>query len=133
MCFDGFKFYVLGWYSDKTAVVDPSTGGPWTGTLTAFVDYNRDAATTVLIKVGTSHLLFNRKKGMNDGTQEKANLVTITNGTEARSQSWNIGGLGAGQQITVDAVVIEVCNMGATQDTDYAVVSIYTTSQGSGC
>jgi hypothetical protein len=101
--------------------------------ITAFVDYDSDAATTVLIKVGPAHLLFNKKKGMNAGTGEKGNLVTVTYGKKARNQSWNVGGLGKGQTTTVDGAAIEVCSMGQTQDTDYAEVSIYTTSQGSGC
>jgi hypothetical protein len=133
MCFDGFKLYILGWYSDKTAIVDPSAGGRWNGILTAFVDYDSNAATTVLIKVGPAHLLFNKKKGMNAGTGEKGDLVTVSYGQEARSQSWILGGLGAGQTLTVEGAVIEVCSMGKTQGTDYAEVSIYTTSQGSGC
>jgi hypothetical protein len=133
MCFDGFKSYILGWYSDKTAIVDPWTNGRWTGKLTAFVDYGSDAATTVLIKVGPNHLLFNKKKGMNAGTGEQGDQVTVTNGNEAGSLSLNVGGLGPGQTTTADEVVIEVCSMGQTQDTDYAEVSIYTTSQGSGC
>jgi uncharacterized protein YjlB len=133
MCFDGFKSYVLGWYSDKTAIVNPSTNGRWTGKLTAFVDYASDAATTVLIKVGQAHLLFNRQKGMNSGTREKGDQVTVTNGNKAGRQSWNVGGLGKGQTATVDGVVIEVCSMGQTQDTDFAEVSIYIPSQGSGC
>jgi hypothetical protein len=133
MCFDGFKSYILGWYSSKTVVVDPSTSGPWLGTLSAFVDYNSSVAEIVLIKVGTSHLLYNAKKGINAGTKEKANLVTVTEGTEASKQSWNIGGLGAGQQITVGKVAIEVCTVGTTQGTGYAEVSIFTTSQESLC
>jgi hypothetical protein len=132
MCFDGFKSYILGWYSDKTAIVD-TDDGRWTGTLTAFVDYDSDDATTVLVKVGPAHLLLNKKKGMNAGTREKEDLVTVSYGQEAKKQSWILGGLGAGQTLTVEGAVIEVCSMGKTKDTDYAEVSIYTTSQGSGC
>lgn len=131
MCFDGFKSYILGWYSDKTAIIDPWNDGPWTGELAALVDYQNDVSTTVLIKFGTAHVLFNRAKGMNAGTQEKENLVTVTEGTNAGSPSFSLAGLTEGDTLDVNGAVIEVCEISISQGAvDYAKVSIYTDSSG---
>ena len=131
MCFNGYKSYVMGWYSDKTVTIDPWNDGPWTGELAALVDYQNDASTTVLIKFGTAHVLFNRAKGMNAGTQEKRNQVTVTKGTKPGEQSYSLAGLSEGDTFDVNGAVIEVCEISISQGpVDYARVSIYTDSSG---
>jgi hypothetical protein len=78
--------------------VDPSS--PRTIRLATFVDYPR--ATTsepVVINVmGTYFLQYNRAKGMNAETKERANAVTVTENTPSKSLS--VAGLGQGGSFT---------------------------------
>jgi len=78
-CFNGFKNYQLGWYSDRTVTVDPSQ--PHRFSLAAFVDYDDSTSVDkhpVLLKVGDYFIQYNRAKAFNSETEEAQDMVTIT-------------------------------------------------------
>ena len=93
--------------------------------LVTFVDYKKDLEPNdvVLIKVGPYYLQYNRAKGMNVDTGLFADQVSITHAKDAQSDSTSIGGLGAGQLVSLPKfrntgydLVIEVCQFGTTGD-----------------
>lgn len=98
-CFNGYKHYQLQWYADRLLTInDPTT--PTKLNLTAFVDYkNSNAQQKTLVAVGNQlYLQYNRAKGMNVGTTEKPDAVTVTD--MGGSNSLLYAGLTAGQQYT---------------------------------
>lgn len=133
MCFNAFKNYKFGWYITKTAEVDPGMG-TWTGELASFVDFQHAAVSTVLVKTGELYAQFNRMDGMNSGTREKGDTVTLTWGMEANQKSYNKAGLSEGEVFSEDGISIEVCKIAIDEgEYDYSIVSIYDSSQPSGC
>jgi hypothetical protein len=77
VCFNGKKNWQAGWFSDRAIEVDPADG-IYRGKLATFVDYPLTSPSeNVVIKVGDLYLQYNRAKGMNFQTREKANQVTI--------------------------------------------------------
>ena len=83
MCFNAAKSWQTGWYNSKRVVVSPSTEDCWEGNLYGIADYGNPLAETVLIKLDASSsaqsffIAYNRAVGMNSGTREAANQVTI--------------------------------------------------------
>lgn len=83
MCFNAAKSWQTGWYTDKHEVVSPSIEGCWEGNLYGIADYGNSLAKTVLIKLDASNsarsffIAYNRAVGINSGTREAANQVTI--------------------------------------------------------
>ena len=83
MCFNNAKIWQLGWYSDRRAIVTPLTlTAEWSGQLVGFSEYGSSAITqTVVLKVEGDeedyYVGFNRKSGINSGTVEGGNQVTI--------------------------------------------------------
>lgn len=80
MCFNAAKSWQLGWYKDKGIAINSSGSTPcFDGILHGIADY--PIATTVLLKVQTEsndyYINFNAKKGINRGTQEAGNMVTV--------------------------------------------------------
>ena len=51
MCFNGAKSWQAGWYTSKSTVVNPSTGGCFEGNLFGIADFGNAASSTVLLKV----------------------------------------------------------------------------------
>jgi hypothetical protein len=102
--------------------------------LATFVDYSRTASDEpVIISImGVYFLQYNRAKGMNADTNEKANLVTVTE--NARSKSLSVAGLARGGRFTRSNfngtgrnLVVAVCdrrNGGGTNGADIVVISI---------
>lgn len=81
-CFNGAKLHKLGWYSDKTELVEPLSDGVWTRRINGIVDYKSAATKTVLVRMGTTtssdyFMLFNRKAGFNSDTKEGGDRVRI--------------------------------------------------------
>jgi hypothetical protein len=76
--FNGANNWQLGWYSDRTISVNPSSGGQLV-TLATFVDYNKsNTQNPVLIQVGTdTYLQYNRAKGFNYQTEQHVDQVTV--------------------------------------------------------
>lgn len=83
MCFNGAKSWQTGWYASKSTVVNPSTGGCFEGNLFGIADFGNAASSTVLLKINDLsstdyYVAFNRQTGINSGTQEAGNQVTVT-------------------------------------------------------
>lgn len=80
MCFNNAKNWQLGWYSDKHATASPLTTS-WTGDLVGISDYLAAGSNTVVLKVvggaDDYYVGYNRRSGINSGTVEGGNQVTI--------------------------------------------------------
>ena len=79
-CFNAAKSYQTGWYKDKSITINFSGNIPcFDGVLHGIADY--PIANTVLLKVQTTdsdyYINYNAKKGINQGTQEAGNMVTV--------------------------------------------------------
>lgn len=93
-CFNGNKNYYLGWYSDRTAIVDESKA--WGGRLFAFVDYNNTPSDGhVLIKYGKLYIQWNRAKSFNYETRAYRNYVTIVHNVASNARSHMVGSVSA--------------------------------------
>lgn len=134
-CFNGYNNFRLGWYSDRTMKVDPSTS-PRVYKLATFVDYDKtNSKEPVLINVGDEYFLqYNRAKAFNSGTEEKQNLLTVTTDTANTSGSTNLGGFRSGEtfnkvsnyQSSRKRLVVKVCDQisGNGSSPDALMVSI---------
>ena len=86
MCFNGAKSWQTRWYTDKETKVGASTGNDaacFEGQLHGIANYDDASASMVLIKIegnsGNDHYIaYNRKDGINSGTVEGGNTVTVT-------------------------------------------------------
>ena len=104
MCFNGAKSWQTGWYAPKSTVVNPSTGGCFEGNLFGIADFGNAASSTVLLKINDLsstdyYVAFNRQIGINSGTGEAGNQVTVTRqGAEGTgyAESELVAKLGAG-------------------------------------
>lgn len=142
-CFNGHKNYLLGWYSDRTLEVMPSSL-PWTGNLVTFVDYDKTLSDEpVLIRVEDFFLQYNRAKSFNFQTEQDLDEVTITQGLNASSMSTAVGSLSmSNKTFTIEnyqgsnTLIIEACAQQSISENDHADlyrVSIYLATQSSGC
>ena len=103
MCFNAAKSWQSKWYTSKSIVIDPSAGNCYTGNLYGIADYGNSASSVVLLKIDDAsdtdfYVTFNRQIGINSGTQEAGNLVTVVRaGGEGNSyaESELLGKLGA--------------------------------------
>lgn len=95
MCFNAAKSWQTGWYDDKKVTITPTaTNGDecFEGTLHGVASYN--AASTVLVKIddpsgSTSHFVnFNGRTGINSGTVEAGNQVTVTRTSSGEGNSY---------------------------------------------
>ena len=86
MCFNAAKSWRTGWYADKTYKVEPTAND---GTecfeqdLYGIADFDNENAKYVLVKINDSsstdhYVTFNSRKGINSGTEEAGNQVTVT-------------------------------------------------------
>ncbi len=83
MCFNAAKSAQLGWYQNKT--LELGLGASWAGLLTSVADhaYINNTELTLLKIPGANndeaiYLTLNAQKGINIGTQEAQNQVTVT-------------------------------------------------------
>ncbi len=81
MCFNGAKSWQTGWYTSKSKVISP--GEVFISKLYGIVDYNNTALSFVLFKINDAsatdlYVTYNCQSGINLGTQEGGNQVTIT-------------------------------------------------------
>jgi hypothetical protein len=81
MCFNGAKSWQTGWYAEKSRIV--KAGDCFEEILHGIADYNNTDSSLVLVKLnGPSaddmYITYNRKSGVNNGTREAGNLVTVT-------------------------------------------------------
>ena len=139
MCFNNAKNWQLGWYTDRRAIVTPLVSSSWTGNLVGVAQYSStlDGQFVILKVEGGSldyYVGFNRATGINSGTVEARNQVTIqsralgtgyatstlvaklsADGTYSIS---NFGGSG-------DEVVIKVVSIDIASLTGFATVQVY--------
>jgi len=133
MCFNAAKSWQTGWFDNKR--VNMNIGGTgatdncFDGEITGQSDYNVNTNQIMLVKMNRSagrdlFLMYNKKTGINSGTVEGGNLVTIVEadgeGT-TYGESWLVAKLGAGQIYTASNylgagkdLVITVLSIGAT-------------------
>jgi hypothetical protein len=103
MCFNTAKSWQLGWYSDKRKTINVLSQGSFTGSLVGIDDYasaGDNEYVTIKIENGQVDLFigFNRKTGINSGTQEASNKVTVQsqNGDGGYGKSKLLAELGSG-------------------------------------
>jgi hypothetical protein len=143
-CLNGHKFALSGWMDDRKKVVNLSTGDNqgYVGRLVAFVDKEADGLVdkdTTLLEINTGaalqnvFVLYNRKKGFNDGVREKGDMVTVVQQSSTREiESEMVGGLNSGETVTIPGtrIVVEVCGLESEDNFDFAKVSVYDMSRG---
>jgi hypothetical protein len=105
MCFNPAKSWQLGWYSDKRTTVNQLNDGAFATTLVGIDDYQSAGNTFVNVKVenGITDLFigFNRQKGINSGTKEAANKVTIQTQGSGFSPSSLVAELAENEEYTI--------------------------------
>jgi hypothetical protein len=140
MCFNAAKSSDLGWYDDRRLELEPITEGPNLVKLVGLSDY---ASTleghVVILKIelaGTTdlYLTYNRATGVNSGTKEFQNEVTVVQGgmPQTRSRSTNLAGLAAGEiysaanfESSGSSLIIKFCVLVSEPELDYAYVTVY--------
>ena len=95
-CFNGLKHHQFGWYAENELRVDPTAldDGPQLVHLAAFADIHHTTETVLINVADTYFVQYNFAKGMNIGTGEKKNQVTVTVQTSQGSDL--VGALSAG-------------------------------------
>jgi hypothetical protein len=83
MCFNGAKTYQLGWYSQYHVNLPSSGSFNWNGYLVGFAEKSSASSSDkMIVRIVTStadtYVHFNRKIGMNSGTQEGGDQVLVT-------------------------------------------------------
>jgi Gametolysin peptidase M11 len=116
-CFNGFDNWKLGWYKNRALRLNPIEDGPLIIHLAAFVDYKL-ASTDELVLVNLSDVLvlqYNRAKGFNGDTEEKRDMVTITE--RAGTGTTGLAGLAVGDAFEIAdyegsgmTLVVAVCS-----------------------
>lgn len=106
MCFNNAKNWQLGWYTDRQEVVTPLTAN-WNGLLVGLANYGTSLVSDrVVVKVQGGakdyYVGYNHQTGINSGTQEKQNRVTIQSRTGTGfGRSALEAGLSAGQEFVI--------------------------------
>ena len=97
MCFNGAKFWQLGWYPNHRISLNPARDGPWRGSLVGFVDVAsvpaNDPNTVVLVQVADLYLLQNRKISFNSDSVGHGNQVTVARAPSLSGKSDLLEGL----------------------------------------
>lgn len=135
MCFNGAKSWYLGWYSDRHVAINPRNG-PWNGKLVGIDDYLNEQTSrnehTVVAKIGTLFVMYNRKEGVNSQVAGDGDTVTIVEQAGPKQQSWKRAALTEGSTPfrernwggTNKNLVIQVCER-TSGAPDYAKVLVY--------
>jgi hypothetical protein len=138
-CLNGHKFALSGWMDERKKVVSTSSTdrGGYVGRLVAFVDMKVNelwSNDNTLLEINTgggkpnAFVIYNRRKSFNDGTREKGDQVTVVQqSATADNESEMLGGLVAGQSITIPgtSIVVKVCALDSETTFDFAKVSVY--------
>jgi hypothetical protein len=133
--FNAQNHWDLGWYEDRSVSVDP-IAAPQLLKIAAFVDYDKtQQGEYVIAEVGGSlYMQYNRAKGFNRDTEEKADMLTISTkmdgggtdlvaGLDLDSNTYLVAGFQGSDQ----DILIEVCNVGVgngVDQPDYMIVSV---------
>eukprot|EP00979_Chaetoceros_neogracilis_P016453 scaffold8034_cov133-Chaetoceros_neogracile.AAC.1 len=92
----------LGWYDDKSAVIDLVQNEEFDGNVIGVNDYSiSNSSYTLFVEIknpsGRSYFLtYNRAEGMNAGTQEAGNKIVVVEGAP-NEQSWKLAEIGPGE------------------------------------
>ena len=146
MCFNPAKSWQLGWYSDRHTTIT-SSSGPSAIKLASLDDYGETtSAHTAVVKIeaGTTDYLlgFNKAEGMNSGTLEAANQVTVTTQSGGGSSS-RVGAISNGGTYRIrsyarvgkgkaKSLIVEVCEF-VPGSPDYAQISVHLETDSSTC
>lgn len=134
-CFNPAKSWQLGWYSSQTLELDPLTDGPFAGTLVGVSDFEDVTSTRyVVLKIESGdrdlYVGYNRRKGINRGTQQGIDKILVVEQGEGYSQSYKLRQLSLGETFTVSNfrstdqnLVIRFTSV--SEDLDEAQVEIY--------
>jgi len=116
MCFNGAKSWQAGWYRDKSITINSSSANTcFDGTLHGVADY--PVATTVILRVQTGsgydyYISFNSRRGINSGTQDVADQVTVTRrprgGRNSYAESELVAKLSSGQSYNLAGYSVKV-------------------------
>lgn len=135
-CFNAAKSWQSRWYDSKRTTVDLFAGDCFEGKLYGIADFGDTASSIVLLKITGStdadfYVTFNRQSGINSGTGEAENLVTVvtTEGEGADPpRSFLLAKLGTGAtwRRVVDgrAIVVDVLSINTRASPVYAEVRI---------
>jgi hypothetical protein len=143
MCFNAAKSWQTQWYGSKSTTVDPSAGTCYEGKLYGIADFSNAASTVVLAKIDDASatdyfVTFNRQTGVNSGTQEAGNQVTVTTtGNEGLSyaESSLLAKLGAGGSWsgTIDGKTMKVVVLSITTSSSPAYATVRISENGNSC
>jgi hypothetical protein len=154
MCFNGAKHWFLGWYEGKQVEIvkggkgDGSNGtqvfdiskGSWTGKIASFVDLNVTTTEVIVLKIGNFYIQYNKVEGINSGTQEKRDELTVTQASALNAESDSIVGLSAkvpkvDLALSTSKVTVEFCGAvkGTATTPDYVKVGVYLAGTTSSC
>eukprot|EP00979_Chaetoceros_neogracilis_P005253 scaffold934_cov154-Chaetoceros_neogracile.AAC.1 len=92
----------LGWYDDRSAVIDLQQNEEFDGNVIGVNDYSISTSLyTLFVEIknpsGRSYFLtYNRVEGMNAGTQEAGNKIVVVEGAP-NEQSWKLAEIGPGE------------------------------------
>ena len=138
MCYNPAKSWQLGWYNNKRESLNFRKRGGFNGKLIGVTDYQNTGAAGmyVNIKVDSStptdiYVGFNRQAGINSGTKEAANQVTVTTQT-AQQKSELVGRLSQGATHTISnfdgtgkKLFVKVNQINTAASPPFADVDIY--------
>ena len=143
MCFNPAKSWQTQWYASKSTVVDPSAGNCFEGKVYGIADYSNVASSVVLVKIDDASatdyfVTFNRQSGINSGTQEGGNQVTVVQaGGEGTSyaESSLLAKLGAGGSWsgTIDGKTMKVTVLSITTSASPAYATVRISENGNSC
>ena len=143
MCFNPAKSWQTQWYASKSTVVDPSAGNCFEGKVYGIADYSNAASSVVLVKIDDASatdyfVTFNRQSGINSGTQEGGNQVTVVQaGGEGTSyaESSLLAKLGAGGSWsgTIDGKTMKVTVLSITTSASPAYATVRISENGNSC
>jgi hypothetical protein len=135
MCFNAAQSWQLGWYADKTVTLNKGKNKRHVGVLGGITDYS-NSNDIVLVKLNTRtstdyYVNFNRRSGINVGTLEGGNQVTVVKARgEGRgySESELVAKLSAGNTYTIrnfdgkrTTATVQVHSIGATADVSICI------------
>jgi hypothetical protein len=139
MCFNAAQSWQLGWYSDKAVTLDKTNKLSHVGVLGGISDYS-DSNNIVLVKLnnlntGKSayddyYVNFNRQSGINSGTQEGGDQITVVQGGEGTGYAETdlVAKLSAGEEYTIinfdgsgETATITVNTIGKTADVSICI------------
>jgi len=134
MCFNAAKNWQLGWYVDRAISIPNPFFERWSGTLVGLSDFTSEALEDEIVIVRLEfpakfyYVSFNRKTGINSGTNEAGNQVLVHSAESESGESEllaKLSNLGVyTEEIEGKTLIVEVTNMDLISDPGTADVSI---------